>query len=80
MITVLIINMCNYRYVMSWTPDQSSLLSVLLDEVVGTQEMIDIRQDHCRLHDCIKSDDSVNWYFTGSKAEGLNLPGSDEDY
>ena len=36
MITVLIINMCNYRYVMSWTPDQSSVLSLLLDEVVGT--------------------------------------------
>ena len=39
MITVVIINVCNYcnyRYVMSWTPDQSSRLSLLLDEVVGT--------------------------------------------
>ena len=38
MITVVIINMCNYcnyRYVMSWTPEQSSLLSALLDEVGG---------------------------------------------
>ena len=65
---------------MSWTPQQSSLLSLLLDEVVGTQEMIDIRQDYCRLHDCIKSDHRCNWYFTGSKAEGLDLPGSDQDY
>ena len=65
---------------MSWTPDQSSLLSLLLDEVVGTQEMIAIRQDYCRLFDCIKSVGNDNWYFTGSKAEGLELPGSDEDY
>ena len=65
---------------MSWTRDQSSLLSLLLDEVLGTQEMIDIRQDYCQLLDCIKSDHRVNWYFTGSKAEGLDLPGSDEDY
>ena len=77
--TVIIINMCNYRYVMSWTPDQSSLLSLLLDEVVGTQEMVDIRQDYCRLLDCMISDHSGNGYFTGSKAEGLNLPGSDKD-
>ena len=63
-----------------WTPDQSSLLSMLLDEVVGTQEMIDIRQDFCRLYDCIKSNHSGNWYFTGSKAEGLYLPESDYDF
>ena len=66
---------------MSWTPEHSSLLSLLLDEVVGTQEMIDIRQDFCRLWDCRASDIyAINWYFTGSKAEGLDLPGSDEDY
>ena len=63
-----------------WTPQQSSLLSLLLDEVVGTQEMIHIRQDFCRLYDCIRSDHRGNVYFTGSKAEGLHLPGSDEDY
>ena len=39
MITVVIINMCNYRYVMSWTHQQSSLLSLLLDEVVGTDRI-----------------------------------------
>ena len=70
MITVVIINMCNYRYVMSWTHDESSLLSLLLDEVVGTQEMIDIRQDYCRLLDCIVSGYMrYTVYFTGSKAE-----------
>ena len=47
---------------------------------VGTQEMIHIRQDFCRLDDCIRSDHTGNVYFTGSKAEGLNLPGSDQDY
>ena len=46
-ITVVIISMYSYRFMMSWTPDQSSLLSLLLDEVVGTQEIIDIRQDYC---------------------------------
>ena len=66
---------------MSWTHDQSSLLSLLLDEVVGTKVMIHIRQDYCRLLDCILSDQHRrNVYFTGSKAEGLNLPGSDEDF
>ena len=66
---------------MSWTADQSSLLSLLLDEVVGTQEMIDIRQDCCRLWESLRSAQrySLN-YFTGSAAEGLELPGSDLDF
>ena len=77
----VIINMCNCRYKMShWTPEMSSLLSMLLDQVVGTQEMIDIRQDYCRLFDCIRSNHIRNWYFTGSRAEGLNLPESDLDF
>ena len=67
----------------SWTPARSILLSQLLDDVVGTEEMVHIRQDYCRIHDCIKSttdsnNDSV--YYTGSKAEGLDLPGSDDDH
>ena len=74
--------MNNYRYMMArWTPDYSTVLSLLLDEVVGTQEMIDIRIDYCRIVDCLLSigyGDSV--HFTGSKAEGLDLPGSDEDF
>ena len=59
------------------------LLSLLLDTVVGTKEIIAIRQDYCRLLDCLTSEHRghiVNDYFTGSKAEGLDLPGSDEDY
>ena len=67
----------------SWTPDDSKILSVLLDDVVSTQEIIEIRQDYCRIFDCIRSaymDHLVHVYFTGSKAEGLKLPGSDEDY
>ena len=63
-----------------WTSEQSSLLSLLLDEVVGTQEMIDIRQDYCKMLDCYKSNKLHTVYFTGSKAEGLDLPGSDEDF
>ena len=65
----------------SWRPNHSVILSLLLDTVVGTKENIEIRKDYCRLGDCFQSianDDKV--YFTGSKAEGLDLPGSDEDY
>ena len=64
-----------------WTPDQSRVLSQLLDQVTGTAEEINIRQDYCRLYDCLASEfQQQNVYFTGSKAEGLDLPGSDSDY
>ena len=65
----------------SWTSEYSTVLSLLLDEVVGTKEMIDIRVDYCKIADCLLSlgnDDSV--YYTGSKSEGLDLPGSDSDF
>ena len=41
-----------------------------------------IRQDCCKIADLILSTNpnNVNWYYTGSKAEGLDLPGSDDDY
>ena len=65
----------------SWTPARSILLSQLLDDVVGTEEMVRIRQDYCMIYDCIHSTGTnVNTYYTGSKAEGLDLPGSDHDY
>ena len=38
-----------------------------------------MRQDWCRIWDSLFSY-TYNVYFTGSKSEGLNLPGSDEDY
>ena len=66
----------------NWTPAQSIPLSQLLDDVVGTEEMVQIRQEFCRIWDCIKSTaDSCkeNFYYTGSKAEGLGLLGSDDD-
>ena len=63
-----------------WTSEQSSLMSLMLEEVVGTREMIEIRKDYCKLTDCLQSDENGNSYFTGSKAEGLDLPGSDKDY
>ena len=53
----------------------------MLDEVSGTKEIVAIRQDDCRVRDCLVSCDlNTGHYFTGSKAEGLDLPGSDEDY
>ena len=45
-----------YRYRMSsLTPDRSAILSQLLNEVTGTEEAIKIRQDYCKIDDCIKS-------------------------
>ena len=65
----------------SWTPERSAILSLILDEVSGTEEMVNIRMDRCRLGDCIEScAKNLCQYYTGSKAEGLNLPGSDHDY
>ena len=65
-----------------WTPEQSALLSLLLDDVTGTKEVVATRQDFCQLHDCLQSNimKRSKTYFTGSKAEGLDLPGSDNDY
>ena len=65
----------------SWRPNHSMILSLLLDTVVGTKEMIAIRQDYCMLSCCLRSvHQKEKVYFTGSKSEGLDLPGSDEDY
>ena len=55
------------------------ILCLLLDAVVGTKEEIAMRQDYCRIHDRLFPC-TQNTYFTGSKSEGLDLPGSDEDY
>ena len=66
----------------NWNPARSVLLPQLLDDVVGTEEMVYIRQDYCRIWDCLMSttdSNNDNVYFTGSKAEGLDLPGSDHD-
>ena len=64
-----------------WSHACSTLLSLLLDKVTGTKEQIAIRQDFCRIFDCtysIRLQHRI--HFTGSKAEGLDLPGSDKDY
>ena len=64
-----------------WTPSHSVLLSQLLESVIGTREEIEIRKDYYRLKDCIRSAFAgYNSHFTGSRAEGLDLPGSDMDY
>ena len=64
-------------------PDRSEILSLLLDEVTGSQEAIDIRHDFCQLMDGLSSTlfpTPGRLYYTGSKAEGLDLPGSDDDF
>ena len=70
------------RVMASWAHARSILLSQLLDDVVGTEEMVRIRQDYCRIFDFIESATESyndNVYYTGSRAEGLDLPGSDND-
>ena len=65
----------------NWTPERSAILSLMLDEVSGTEEMVATRQDACRVRDCIESCvENTGVYYTGSKAEGLDLPGSDQDF
>ena len=63
-----------------WSPEHNTYLSSLLDDVTGTEECVRIRQDFCKIYDCIQSIDGDNKYYTGSKAEGLDLPGSDHDF
>ena len=65
-----------------WSPEHNTYLSCLLDDVTGTIESVRIRQDYCKIFDCVWSTnpDNRNVYYTGSKAEGLDLPGSDNDY
>ena len=65
----------------NWTAERSAILSLMLDEVSGTEEIINTRQEFCRVRDCIMScATNTRFNFTGSKAEGLELPGSDGDY
>ena len=69
----------------SWTYDHDVLLSCLLDDVTGTEEIVQLRKDRCAIQDCMMTfvftdDDILPWYFTGSKSEGLELAGSDTDY
>ena len=59
-----------------WSPHHSTLLSLLLDDVTGDEEAVGIRQDKCRLQDIFVP---LPAYLTGSRAEGLSLPGSDVD-
>ena len=66
----------------SLTAEHNTYLSYLLDDVTGTEDIVKMRKDYCKISDCIGScnSTSTNKYFTGSKAEGLDLPGSDDDY
>ena len=44
------------KYTMAnWTQERSVILSLLLDEVVGTEERINIIQDYCKIHDSFKN-------------------------
>ena len=61
--------------------EQVTILSLMLDDVSGTDEIVTIRQDACRVKDCIMSCvQNMGLYYTGNKAEGLDLPGSDHEF
>ena len=62
------------------TPEHNTYLSSLLDDVTGTEDIIRLRRDFCKITDCVLSIDGNNVYYTGSKAEGLDLSGSDDDF
>ena len=65
----------------TWTPELNKYLSCLLDDVTGTEEIIKTRQDYCMALECfLSSTGEGNSYYTGSKAEVLDLVGSDFDY
>ena len=69
----------------SWTLEHNTYLSCLLDDVSGTEQMVKIRQDSCMIWDCLLSNIcrdkcGVRAHFTGSRAEGLDLAGSDDDF
>ena len=66
----------------NWSPEDNRYLSSLLDGVTGTEEIVKMRQDYCRIYDCLhaKNVHPHSSHFTGSLAEGMDLPGSDEDY
>ena len=59
------------------TPELNAYLSCLLDDVTGTEEIVKTRQNFCIALECLTSNHS---YYTGSKAEGLDLVGSDDDF
>ena len=67
-----------------WSPGRSAILSLLLDEVTGTEEVIDIRRDFCKIRELLSYSGNISpntkEHFTGSVAEGLELPNSDRDY
>ena len=66
----------------NWFPEDNRYLSILLDGVTGTEDIIKMRQDFCKIHDCLYAQflHGLSKYFTGSKAEAFYLPGSDMDY
>ena len=63
-----------------WSAEHNTCLSALLDDVTGSEESVRIRRDFCKIEDCVLSINGPNVYYTGSKAECLILPGSDDDY
>ena len=67
------------------TPEHNMYLSCLLDDVTGTEQMVKTSQDSCMILDCLLSNIcrfkcGVRAHFTGSRAEGLDLAGSDDDF
>ncbi|CAC5416189.1 unnamed protein product [Mytilus coruscus] len=55
------------------------LYKYLCDEIVGSEKVVRYKRLYCKLHDDILTDSETALISSGSKAEGLDLPGSDID-
>ena len=77
---VYCISVYSWTKMASWTVDHDVLLSCLLDDVTGTEEIVQLRKDKCAIKDCLLSVTECSgivrhWHFTCSKSEGLELAG-----
>lgn len=55
------------------------LYKYLCEEVVGSENIVRYRRLYYNLHDELSNDNEYELISSGSKVEGLDLPGSDFD-
>ena len=72
-----------FIYLSSTVMDDVSvkLYKYVCDEVVGSEKVVSCRRQFFNVHDAVFNHCDYTWHVisSGSKAEGLNLPGSDFD-
>ena len=79
----IVIHILMYIYFFLTVMDDVSvkLYKYMCDEVVGSEKVVHYRRQFFNVFDDVCYNREDNWHFisSGSKAEGLNLPGSDFD-